>query len=51
MANTPKTFWTYQSSDETPKAPPHITQDDWEKLSPGMRREIKRQNKDWWADD
>ncbi len=46
--NTPKSFWSYQASTETPDAPAHIAQSDWEKLSPGMRREIKRTSPQWW---
>jgi hypothetical protein len=48
MQKTPKDFWSYQAATETPGPPPHITKDDWEALSPGMRREIYRQNKQWW---
>jgi hypothetical protein len=50
-AQTPKNFWSYQSSEPTP----HVselpagwfkgTQTEWEQLSPGMRREIARQAK------
>ena len=46
--STPKSFWSYQSDTPTPRVedlPPGAfkgTQDDFEKLSPGMRREIAR---------
>lgn len=42
--NTPRDFWTYQA-DESPSAPPAgvaIAPEDWDTLSPGMRREIAR---------
>lgn len=46
---TPKSFWSYHSDTPTPRVedlPKGVfkgTQDDWETLSPGMRREIARQ--------
>jgi hypothetical protein len=49
MKQTPKSFWTYQSSEPTPRvdelpAGTFIgTQEQWEQFSPGMRREIARQ--------
>jgi hypothetical protein len=50
MAKTKsKSFWSYQSEKPTPRVE-HLpegtfkgNQDDWERLSPGMRREIHRQ--------
>jgi hypothetical protein len=46
---TPKSFWTYQA--ETPPGPPsHMTRDQWESLSPGMRREIARSQPELWKD-
>ncbi len=48
---TPKNFWSYQSSTPTPSLEeavnagaihPKTTQQQWEALSPGMRREIVR---------
>lgn len=45
---TPKSFWSYQAP--TPPGPPaHMTVDQWESLSPGMRREIARQQPDLWG--
>ena len=50
-AETPKSFWSYQSSEPTPNLESAIragaiakntTQQQWEQLSPGMRREIMR---------
>lgn len=47
-----ESYWTYQSSDQTPALAEAIaagaisadtTDQDWHKLSPGMRREILRQ--------
>jgi hypothetical protein len=37
-----KGFWTYEAP-PTPPPPTGWTKDDWESLSPGMRREIVRQ--------
>lgn len=54
MDSTPKSFWSYQSSTETPSLEEAIklgaissntTQKEWEQLSPGMRREICRSKK------
>jgi hypothetical protein len=48
---TPKSFWTYQSDTPTPtvdQLPAGAfagTQEQFEQLSPGMRREIERQAK------
>ena len=51
---TPKDFWSYQSSSPTPSLKdavdagaihPKTTQQEWESLSPGMRREIVRSSK------
>jgi phage-related protein (TIGR01555 family) len=39
---TPKSFWTYRAATETPPPPPGWSQAEWEKFSPGMRREIAR---------
>lgn len=48
---TPKSFWSYQAATETPSLEYAIaanaisantTQQQWEALSPGMRREIVR---------
>jgi hypothetical protein len=39
-ATTPKDFWTYQAASETPPPPPGVSKEEWESLSPGMRREI-----------
>jgi hypothetical protein len=45
---TPKSFWSYQAP--TPPGPPlHMTQDQWEQLSPGMRREIWRSQPELWG--
>jgi hypothetical protein len=41
---TPKSFWTYQSSFETPLSGPPGFKGNWYSLSPGMRREIMRQH-------
>jgi hypothetical protein len=51
MSSSPKDFWSYQASETTP----HVselpegtfkgTQQEFEQLSPGMRREIARQAK------
>jgi hypothetical protein len=41
---TPKSFWSYQAP-EPPPPPANIIREDWEKLSPGYRREIVRQQK------
>jgi hypothetical protein len=46
---TPKSFWTYQA-DDPPGPPSHMTQDQWESLSPGMRREIFRSQPELWHD-
>ena len=44
---TPKSFWSYQA--DTPPGPPsHMTVDQWEALSPGMRREIFRSQPELW---
>ena len=46
--NTPKSFWTYQACEPTPTVNDlpagtfNGTQDQWETLTPGMRREILR---------
>jgi len=46
---TPQSFWSYQASEPTPtvaELPAGAfsgTQEQWEQLSPGMRREITRQ--------
>jgi len=51
LKSTPKDFWTYQAASETPdfdSVPKTVfkgTRDDWESLSPGMRREIMRSAK------
>jgi hypothetical protein len=39
---THENYWTYQAASETPPHPPTMTEADWHKLSPGMRREIGR---------
>lgn len=48
---TPKTFWTYHAATETPtlataialgKIAATTTKEEWEKLTPGMKREIVR---------
>src|SRR6516225_5150085 len=39
-APTPKSFWTYQAASETPPPPPGVSKEEWDSLSPGMRREI-----------
>lgn len=50
LRETPKSFWTFQSDTPTPKVTDlqegafKGTQDDFEELSPGMRREIARQD-------
>ena len=54
VAQTPKSFWSYQAGSETPSLEEavHIgavasntTTAQWEALSPGMRREIVRSHK------
>ena len=44
---TPSSFWSYKSDTPTPSSPPKEafrgSQQQWESLSPGMRREIARQ--------
>lgn len=49
--STPKSFWSYQSSTTTPSLEeairagviaPNTTKEQWEQMSPGMRREIMR---------
>lgn len=47
-APTPKSFWTYQAP-TPPAAPAHMTTAEWESLSPGMRREIARQQPELWG--
>jgi len=51
---TPKSFWSYKASSETPSLEEAIkigaissntTQEQWQQLSPGMRREIVRSKK------
>ena len=48
---TPKSFWSYQSTERTPDLADlpagtfNGTQEQWESLSPGMRREIARQTR------
>lgn len=43
---TPANFWSYQAATPTPRDAPAgspMTRGQWESLSPGMRREITRQ--------
>lgn len=51
---TPKSFWSYQASSETPSLEEAIklgaiaaktTQEEWDRLSSGMKREIVRSKK------
>lgn len=51
MKETPKSFWTYQSSTPVPSLEEAVelgaiaantTQKEWDKLTPGMKREIVR---------
>ena len=48
QAPTPKSFWTYQA-ETPPEPPPHMTREQWEALSPGMRREIYRSQPELWS--
>jgi len=36
-------FWTYHPATPTPAAPEGWTTEEWEKFTPGMRREIARE--------
>lgn len=43
---TNESYWTYRASTPTPQDAPEgllINRQEWEQLSPGMRREIERQ--------
>lgn len=42
-------FWSFKAASPTPAAPPHMTPAQWESLSPGMRREIGRQQPELWG--
>lgn len=57
---TPKSFWSYQSSEETPSLATAIaigaisagtTDSQWQSITPGMRREIVRSHKRALAKD
>lgn len=44
-APTPRDFWSYPAP-PAPRAPTGMSESDWQSLSPGMRREIARGNKE-----